>query len=89
MSSNPSSLTQQFFNANTLPAEPAIAEFAVRRESQMGRLHQAFNRAGITCHTGRKSVFIGTPTKEQQNQLKREGISDPHQRLFKCSPRKG
>jgi len=81
-------LTQQFFNASKLPAEPAIPEFAVRRDSSMGKLQAAFGRAGVTYHTGRKSLFICTPSNDQKRQMQREGI-DIHTRQFKCSPRRG
>jgi hypothetical protein len=84
---NFTSLTHQFFNAATLPAEPAIAEFKVRPESSMGKLQQAFSSVGLSFHRGRKSLFIAEPTREQERQLKREGI-ELHSRQFKCSPRK-
>ncbi len=81
-------LTQQFFNAATLPAEPAIPEFKVRHNSSMQRLQAAFQRAGLGFHTGRKSIFIADPTPAQKRQLESEGI-EMHSRQHKCSPRKG
>jgi hypothetical protein len=82
------SLTHQFFNAATLPAEPAIMEFKVRRQSSMGRLQQAFARAGVSYHTGHKSLFTAALTAQQKHQLKQEGI-ETHSRQHKCSPRRG
>jgi hypothetical protein len=81
-------LTQQFFNAATLPPEPAIAEFKIRRNSSMDRLQKAFQRAGVGFHTGRKSLFIAAPTPAQKRQLENEGV-DMHSRQVKCSPRRG
>lgn len=81
-------LTQKFFNAATLPAEPAIAEFKIRPESSMGRLQKAFGSVGLNFHTGRKTLFTAEPTAEQKRQLKAQGI-ETHSRLHKCSPRKG
>ena len=85
---NHESLTQQFFNAATLPKEPAIAEFAVRRNSSMNKLQQAFGAVGLTFSTGKKTLFTAEPTAQQKRDLKAQGI-EMHSRLHKCSPRRG
>lgn len=81
-------LTTHFFEAATLPAEPAINEFRINFGSRMHRLQNAFTRAGVTYHTGKKSVFMAPPVNDaQKSQLRREGI-DPYVSQKKCSPRR-
>lgn len=84
----PDSLTTQFFDASKLPAEPAIPEFKVQPKSQMAKLQSAFAQAGVTFHTGRKSVFMAAPTNDQKMKLRKQGI-DPFVCQKKCSPRRG
>lgn len=81
-------LTTHFFEAASLPAEPAIPQFKIHFGSEMQKLQSAFMRAGVQHYAGKKSVFMTPPVNDQQkSQLRKEGI-DPYVCQKKCSPRR-
>jgi hypothetical protein len=83
----PDTLVSRFFDPELLPAEPAIAEFKIRPNSQMAKMQSIFINAGVTFFTGKKSLFMSPPTHDQKIKLRREGI-DPYTCQKKCSPRR-
>lgn len=84
----PDSLNSHFFDPSLLPAEPAIPEFKIEPHSQMAKMQSVFLRAGVTFHTGKKSLFMMPANNEQKAQLKKQGV-DPYTQQKKCSPRRG
>lgn len=81
-------LTTHFFEAASLPAEPAIPDFKIHFGSEMHRLQSVFARVGLTSYTGKKSVFMTPPVNDRQkSELRKEGI-DPYVCQKRCSPRR-